>query len=68
VTSAVGDRAIQSGCAGLAHEDAEQLGKLVAHFTAVDDEVEGTVLEQGQQQAADIDAQTAGNASPPPAQ
>ena len=30
--------------------------------------VEGTVLEQGQQQAADIDAQTAGNASPPPGQ
>lgn len=30
--------------------------------------VEGTVLEQGRQQAADIDAQTAGNASPPSGQ
>jgi hypothetical protein len=29
---------------------------------------EQTVLDQGKQQAADIDAQTAGNASPPPAQ
>jgi hypothetical protein len=30
--------------------------------------VEGTVLEQGKQQSADIDAQTSGNASTPPAQ
>jgi hypothetical protein len=30
--------------------------------------VEGTVLEQGEQQRADIEAQTSGNTSTPPAQ